>query len=65
MEYRGTWNVSSGDFVLTLTNKTAENLDVTDMVHLGTVTRLHLIQVDDSEFIFEFGGMTKRWVRKL
>lgn len=64
LDYSGTWKVSGGDFIFTITNKTATNLDLARMAPVGSVTRFRLIRIDDSRLTFEAGGMTNHWIRK-
>jgi hypothetical protein len=63
-EYKGIWHVSGGDFISTLTNKTAKKLNLADMATLGSPERLRLILVDKTHLLYEFGGLTNQWARK-
>jgi hypothetical protein len=42
LEYSGTWKVSDGDFVFTITNKTATNLNLADMARAGSTNLVNL-----------------------
>ena len=64
LDYKGTWEVRDSFFIFTLTNKTATNFELTNMAPIGSVTRLHLVEVDSDHLKFEVGGDTNQWERK-